>query len=58
MKDKCVRCNCDRIAIYHCLDHSYGSSSSGEHLEKICRNCFYTWLERCTDFDWLKHLTS
>ncbi len=41
---KCIRCNCSRIAIFHCKDH----------IERVCRNCFYTWKERCSDFDWLK----
>ncbi len=41
---KCIRCNCSRVAIFH----------HREHIERVCRNCYYTWKERRTDFDWLR----
>ncbi len=53
-KDQCPRCGCIRMAVFHCLDRSYHSDSSKEHIEKVCRNCFYTWRERSTDFDWME----
>lgn len=54
-KVKCPKCGSIDIAVEYCMrqmdrcPHYFQTTS--EHLDRVCRNCHYKWLERCLDDD-------
>jgi hypothetical protein len=54
---RCPKCGCGFLRTHYCMDAHYPHDARlkmldktlGEHLDRVCDDCGYTWLEQTID---------